>query len=295
MPNSLPIARLAEQWIRRLLKQMPDALPARDLYSGDHWHAVRSIIDHPPTVHRTVQVWVCSAGYGLVPVEAPVAAYSATFTPGDPESVCHEGGRTLRDVLPVWWATLARQKPDDSGPKTIADIARMFPEDFLLVALPSTYLTAVQIDLENAIRAIRSSDQLAILSVGGTGSTGLLPNFLSADARLRTLVGGSLNALNARLARLLISELGHKPVSLERCRRFLSKCLESTPQLIVPNRIAASDKEIKSIIRKYLAEDPRAAPTPSLKRFRDGGMACEQKRFVALFKDVREGRHAGIQ
>ena len=39
------ILLMASEWVGRLQKYTFGRLPARDLYSGEHWHAVRSILD----------------------------------------------------------------------------------------------------------------------------------------------------------------------------------------------------------------------------------------------------------
>src|SRR5262245_57877343 len=77
----------AGHWWQRLMDHRSERLPATDLYAGGHWSVVRRL----PTVARArglePALWVISAGYGLVPATAWLHAYSATFTPGDPDSV----------------------------------------------------------------------------------------------------------------------------------------------------------------------------------------------------------------
>ena len=56
------------------------------MYAGEHWSVARGY----PALHQPeedIHLWVCSAGYGLIPVEAPIMPYHATLTPGQADSV----------------------------------------------------------------------------------------------------------------------------------------------------------------------------------------------------------------
>jgi hypothetical protein len=288
--RSLSIERRAREWIGRLRKYTFGRIPARDLYSGEHWHAVRSLQDHPTQSGQPIRVWVCSAGVGLVPIDAWVSPYSATFTPGELDAVCQDGGYSLRAALPMWWASVAQYDGVHTGPRTITDIARTYPRDFLLVALPDAYLTAVADDLKSTVRATRSAERFAILSVGGTVPTEVESHLLPAEARLQQLVGGSLSSLNARLARLLIVHLSDGPLTLTRCRDKLANLVETTPALVRTSRIKLTDMEVKKAIRAFFKDTPHTSPTPLLRRLRDGGNACKHSRFMTLFWQVK-GQH----
>src|SRR5687768_13776606 len=74
------IPELAKQWINRLQAQDAAPRPAEELYSGDHWQIARSLPDVARGHRIKVRLWVCSAGYGLIPSWAPLKPYSATFS-----------------------------------------------------------------------------------------------------------------------------------------------------------------------------------------------------------------------
>src|SRR5512132_4121876 len=80
--GSLPsgsIARRVDTWIRRLCEDANEpTVAASDLYAGEHWTIVRSLPDLSSNTEN-VRLWVCSAGYGLVPVDAQIRPYAATF------------------------------------------------------------------------------------------------------------------------------------------------------------------------------------------------------------------------
>src|SRR5206468_934735 len=84
--NGAPGRRLSE-WRRRLVAVDAPLVSAESLYAGDHWHAVleafRTLQRHTPRV----ELWVISAGYGLIPAHQVVKPYSATFAAGNVDSV----------------------------------------------------------------------------------------------------------------------------------------------------------------------------------------------------------------
>ncbi|VTS08002.1 hypothetical protein [Tuwongella immobilis] len=286
--RSLPIEQRASTWIGSLEQHASERIPACKLYCGEHWHTVLSILNVSSKFRQEIRVWVCSAGYGLVPIDALLSPYSATFTPGDEDAVCD--GAEVRVSLPAWWASVASYNRIHGGPRTIADLASRNPDDFLLVALPHMYLTAVADDLRATVKAVQTTERFAVLSVGGTAPSEVEPYVLPAEARLQRVTGGTLSALNARLARLLITELGRKPLTFARCKKMLSDSLEFAPKVNAPARQKLTDDEVKIAILRFLKTDREASPTRLLRQLRDSGQACEHTRFVSLFWQIRGRR-----
>ena len=97
----------ARRWMARLAQaSIAPQIPAVDLYAGEHWSVARKF----PELHRpgeTVHLWACSAGYGLIPADAPLMPYHATLTPGQADSVPGDSA--------AWWAKLGNG-PAGPGP-----------------------------------------------------------------------------------------------------------------------------------------------------------------------------------
>src|SRR5262245_44463156 len=75
IPDARPQIR-AERWWRRLSTHQGRNVAAAELYGGDHWSVARSLPDVAAANGRSAQLWVASAGYGLVPANAPLRPYS---------------------------------------------------------------------------------------------------------------------------------------------------------------------------------------------------------------------------
>lgn len=249
---------------------------------------VRSVAVHSPSV----RVWVVSAGYGLVRLDTPLSPYSATFAPGQPDSVCAAGGADARSALPKWWAAVAESFAPHPGPRALAAVARAHPDDFLLVALSTAYLAAVAQDLADAAPALASPERLAILSAGGRVSDALAPFLLPARGGLVGQTGGTMSALNARLARRLIQESGPEPLTYSRCRAAVEVWSRQAAPPARPARRRATDGEVGEFIRREHERTGPASPAALLRRLRAAGQACSRARFAALFRRTGGGPRA---
>ena len=276
--GNVPGARLStrfRRWTELLASPLVPTVPAIDLYAGEHWAAARTLRDVVPLGH-TLELWVCSAGYGLISSETPLLPYSATFASGDP------------DVVPgtaqEWWEALCGWVGPAPGPRSLGELAASEPTARILLVLSADYLRAGHDDVFRAAQKLAGSGQLSIISTGTGHSKDLNEYLLPGDARLQASLGGTLKALNVRTARYLLSEglIGHAEMA-ERLEMLLSKV---APQRR-PERRRVTDREIRGFIRRKVAADPKAAHTRLLRQFRDENYACEQGRFAALFEEEK--------
>src|SRR6266568_5508906 len=132
----------ARDWICRL-SDTPDSPPitARDLYAGEHWTVACGLPDLAGG--GRIRLWACSAGYGLIPADAPLRPYAATFTGGHPDSV--PGGA---DGARAWWYALSSWEGPSSGQsRSIRELAATEPAASYLLALSAPYLQACREDI----------------------------------------------------------------------------------------------------------------------------------------------------
>jgi hypothetical protein len=265
------------QWVDRLRAERAPEVPASDLYAGDHWQVALSLLSqtHP------VQLWVASAGYGLVRLDQQLKPYSATFSPG-PDSVFVHGRREQRDgELREWWELITKANLGHSRPRTLRELAASDPGAILLVALSEPYVRALRDDLVAARTKLHGSGKLLIVSAGTKHCPGLDENLLPVDANLQIAVGGPLLSLNARVARhLVVTSATHRWTTsaiTESLRevRSASKRHQSRSRL--------TDAKVIAFIKRAARQDNRASRSDLLHRLRTKGFACEQQRFAGLF------------
>jgi hypothetical protein len=283
----------ARSWLRRLQKNTCQRYPARDLYAGDHWCVARSMEEDAAQARLRVSLWICSAGYGLIPADAFIASYAATFSPNHPDSVIRtsdngHAGEARRE----WWSILsAWQGPAPDAPRSIHELAREHRTSTLLVATSPHYLEAFAEDLVQAA-GVLGRDRLAIFCAGLHSHPVLGAYLVPCDARLQVTLGGALNSLNIRCVRHALGRASCDGPGLTALRRHFSRLLRRQPERLSNGRVQLSDKDVYAFICEAIKEDSSVRPTPLLRQLRASGRACEQSRFVELFRRA-EGRRNG--
>ncbi len=281
-------ARRVELWMRRLAEHDAPSVPVLDLYAGDHWHVARTIVTEALVHGRDARLWVCSAGHGLLHDRARVKPYSATFTPGQPDSITSVGASVARSELRHWWAGIIASRTGPE-PRSLQELADREPSTPLLIVASQPYLEAMSDDLSAAVEALASRDLLSILSIGVLPSRlrKLGPHLLEADARLETEVGGTRSALNVRVARSLLRAAdGKAEVTTSDLALILRRMAHGLPPPRVHDRRKMTDDEVRAYVIQARRDDPRVSKTQLLRALRESGAACEQVRFGALFAEL---------
>ena len=120
---------------------------------------------------------------------------------------------------------------------------------------------------------VRDPDRFVVVSAGARDPGLLAHVMVPADARLQALLGGTRQALNARIAAHLLSAgiIGRADAS-----RHLARLLAQQPSFPRYERKKLSDAEVLALIADGLARSPGASASRLLRQFRDAGYACEQ-------------------
>lgn len=281
---------LLPAWIKRLKGYKGRTIRAIDLYQGDHWQVAKSLVGIANPFGRS-KLWVCSAGYGLIPAESAIAPYSATFSTGHPDSVPERlsGGR---GDLSHWWREVSKWSgPDPREPRTIAEIARKFPKSRILVAASNSYLQTMLEDLEVARKAMVRADHLVLFSGTGRVSDELTENLIGSDARMQRFIGGALMSLNVRTLGWAIENSQETGLSPERIRKAISKEISRAKPHERINRTQLTDAEVSEFIECQHQQGHPLVTTSLLKLLRSTGFACEQKRFRKLLFQAKETKN----
>jgi hypothetical protein len=283
VPNALRLRRVTgvrtstrlRAWTERLTASSEPVTQAIDLYAGEHWDVARRLTS-ASSANLTVELWISSAGYGLIPSNAPIRPYAATFTAGSADSV-PDGA----DSAAAWWDALSDWVGPSPGLRSITDLVTADPESRVLLTLSATYLKACRKDVVRAVGRTHHNGQLSIISAGTKDDPQLAPYLLPSDARLQTAFGGTRQALNVRAAEHLLAAgvTDHDEMS-----ETLAKLLVDQPSIAHYERRPATDAEVRAFIQDRLKTDPSATHTRLLREFRDDDRACEQGRFAALFR-----------
>lgn len=272
----------AEVWLQRIAAANHQKVEAGQLYCGDHWSVARSLVPYAIQSGFEAQLWVISTGYGLIPVEAEIAPYSATFSPTHPDSV----GPGVQ-AFAQWWQRLAHwEGPSPGAPRTITTLARSDARAAFLVIASEAYLSAVRPDIEQAARVLRDPDRLVIVSAGTKKMGDLSRHLIPVDARLQADLGGARRALNIRMARRLLKETSPAQFRAEHLGRRYRRVLDSQPVVMPVQRKSSTDAEVAAFIAAAIGKGEKAPATRLLTRYRAQGRACEQKRFKRVYQQT---------
>lgn len=292
LEDGLPSVRAERWWARLTAQRDVRHHSASNLYGGEHWTLTQRSLEILNSAHGDAELWITSAGYGLIRASAPLRPYSATFAQGVPDSVTRGvvAGWSRSALLQAWWACLGRfPGPEAQECRSIAALARRSPRSALVVVGSPDYIRAMRQDLLAARDALRTPDQLVLISNRDLSSDDeLCRHLIPVDERCRTVLGGTMQGLNARVA-LSLLEWGHAgPLTVPRLRQRYDEMVSDAEKPSKPNRERMDDRDVLAFLRAELARDPRAGWTLLLRTLRGSGRACEQRRFRELHQQVRD-------
>jgi hypothetical protein len=282
--------RFAE-WRKRLEQTAEKKVLASELYAGQHWYIAQQLTSAADLSGLKAELWIASAGYGLIKSTSLLAPYAATFSIGQADSVNNglNSGASPKEVALAWWKMLGGWRgPSPGTVRQIWQLARDEPEAPLLVVVSDAYFSAIREDLKRARNSLRSSDGLCIISAGADRENGLTENMLPCDARLQQVVGGSLTSLNVRVARKILLEAKEWPIQASVLSRKYEQFLSSLGvDVMKRDRKRLNDSEVRTYISNMLKVDSKVKASPLLQRLRDEGFACEQSRFSSIYREVK--------
>ena len=284
LPETVNTVVRAKEWIRRLEQTSGPLVVASHLYQGEQWAVVSGLPTEAQQHGWAADLWVASAGYGLISSRAPLRPYGATFASGHPDSVVLQTGRLRLPALRVWWRELtAWQGPELGAPRSLRELAASSPASPMVIVLGATYLGAITEDLIAARHELVNPSLLTVVSVGTHRSDPLGENLLSIDTGVRELLGGSCLSINARLARWIVTTSDRHAFDASRVARLAASALAIANPTTSPRRAPQPDATVLRFIQQRLAGRPRPRKTTLLRSFRDTGQACEQERFHRLY------------
>ncbi|WNG27696.1 hypothetical protein F0U62_29445 [Cystobacter fuscus] len=282
----------AKRWWEQLWTHVHSTTRAQDLYAGDHWRVVMELPTLAVRAHLQPHLWVASAGYGLIPSNAAVRPYSATFRRGHADSVvpdAHRRGAT--EELRQWWQVLSEEViPASSEPRSISHLAEKNPHAHFLIVASPPYVAALEDDLRHAAVVLHRPEQLLIVSTPSPLATGVLaPHWVPSSAHLQSQMGGARLSLHARVARDILRRLRSEVGFLDSgcVREYYEQLIQRSAPPRRYERTPMTDEEVQQFIVRALRTEALSC-SAALRRLRDSGRACEQQRFKRLFTELQE-------
>lgn len=264
------------EWSRRIHEVEASQHRAQDLYIGDHWRAACEAYRLAQQYSNRAELWVISAGYGLIASSKLIKSYGATFATGSEDSVWRgpsEGDRRRR--LREWWGALGHDV-------ALTDLLPTRGDGAVVIAAGAAYLAALDADLQHTLHRDAGDDRVSVISAGTRGDGVLLP----VSGRFRTGLGGTDSSLNARLLALLARDATAHQFRRSAMAATLTRMASALPSTMRRSGRRTGDAQIARRIREIRQHVPGISRTSALRELRNDGIACEQARFRSIWKRV---------
>jgi hypothetical protein len=269
----------AAEWVRRIREIESARHRAHDLYLGDHWSSVCDAFRFAQQYSSRAELWIISAGYGLIPSSTLIKSYGATFATRAADSVWRghaDGDR--RSCLRSWWQALDHER-------ALADLLPSSDNGAVVIAAGAAYIDAIDADLAEALERDGTGDRVAVISAGSRMNEA----FLSANGGLRATVGGTDSALNARLLAILARDAPEHGFSRARMEATVMRMIRGAPSSTRRAGTPKTDEEVARQIKALRRRFTGISRTGALRELRKKGIACEQARFAMIWTGVVSG------
>lgn len=186
-PDERDVDRAYGIWLERLTKARSalNQMTAGELYTGQHWKRAAAA-----AARNGAEMWVISAGLGLLHASDPVVPYEATFSS---MPFCHR----------THWERLTTRPPSERRCTSLRALMQARPHDRFVVAASPVYLRAVEADLLAGRDALRTPEQLQVVTSKGYQG-GLKDSVRYTNADMMKELNTNMTGLNVSYALQII-------------------------------------------------------------------------------------------
>lgn len=186
-PDERDVERAYGLWLERLAqaRRGSPSMTAGELYTGQHWSRATAA-----AARNGAEMWVISAGLGLLHVSDPVVPYEATFS-----SMPFSHSRL--------WESLTACPPAERRYASLRTLMQARPDDRFVVAASPVYLRAVEADLLAGRNALRTPEQLQVVTSKGYQG-GLKDSVRYTSADMMKELNTNMTGLNVSYALQII-------------------------------------------------------------------------------------------
>lgn len=261
---------------RRVVGACVSKTRAVDVYVG------RSVVDARAAADlANASLYFVSAGLGVVFAEEKIPAYD--LTPSDPNGSLVAALSCAGANVTDWWSCLS-----ENG---VSRLVRQQEKHLILIALPATYLAMVHDDLhtldEESVDRLRIfTSEAGAIAVPSKVRRAVLPY----DERLESVdgFGGTRADFPQRALLHFVKEQKDLSAPIAQSAAWVTQSLSGVARRVNPKRKRLDDEDIKRLIWKRWREC-KGQSSLLLRTLRDGeSIACEQGRFVRLWREVRQ-------
>ncbi|WP_413727341.1 hypothetical protein [Sodalis sp. RH19] len=277
---------LIHSWCRALKEALSKSasIYVEDLYKGGHWATAKAIYKKYP-----IDLWVLSAGLGLLHSKDKVVPYQATFATGYQESIpLYSKDYSGKSFHRTWWKEITERSAFKSDhPTSITELMRKKPQEYFIICGSPDYINAIELDIVNGLEYLDVPHKQLLIITSKKINFRLKEYLLKSDNRIAEWLNCNMLMLNIKLAQHVIRDFtSHQRDDLSILSQELSREFNFLPERKVIQGIKRNPDEVKKYIFDLLQQQPGISATKALRAFRDSGNSFEEKRFRTLFQAV---------
>jgi len=265
-----PFNMVIKNWKDSIDKNINQKYLPLELYKGVGWKATIDTYKILSNYKKT-ELYIASAGYGLISHKKEIASYNATFAPRTTNSI----GDKKENI--EWWDSINQFRVEDFS-----------SDSYFFIILPHNYLMATQ----NFIREMIEYYGKRVFIFRATKSE-VIPfmkdYIVEFDLRFNSFQTGTLSCLLSRAVVWLSKEIvTHKiPFEHHLFQKHIENKMKDYTLYKMPKREQLLEEELIKKIKNMITNEEVTSASKGLRRLRESGIACEQKRFSTLFKKVK--------
>lgn len=280
------------EWLKRLNNCNSQKYPAIKLYKGSHWKETRACMKTTQDKGFRPELWILSAGWGLVHSDDKICSYSATFSNGKNsiQNLPWPDEFSIKDRSRFWWKAITQANKEQFQLSQIPSKYKNSGNLCMLFILSKEYYQAIEPEI---IKLISKGIEVIIISAGlyseiGSASPVVKDHILPFNNKFKQIckyLNHTNTSLNARLANWLIEKHCKDLIKgLPSLYKVIKNIEQSLPEIKKKNIIRMTDDEVLDFIDENYEPDSSSA-TKLLKVLRHiEKKSCEQKRFGKLYK-----------
>ncbi|EOC0419392.1 hypothetical protein ACI0Z1_003995 [Cronobacter malonaticus] len=260
-------------------------MPVEKLYKGGHWATAISIHEKYP-----VELWILSAGLGLLKSGDKVVPYQATFAVGHKDSIplfneLYNG----KEFHQIWWSELNKHSPfQEKHPVSLTDLMKTRPDEYFIICGSPDYISAVGPDIITGLPYLHSPEKQVLIISSSRVKSPLNHYLLESNKRIAEWLNSNMLMLNIKIAQYVIEQFTREGYdNLRLLANSLNKQFYLLPAVSKKQGVRRTPEEVEAWVLQHLKEIPDTSASRALRVFRDSGNSFEEKRFRALFHTVQ--------
>lgn len=269
---TLPVEESVKEWVQRLKFTPSNLIKMIDLYKGGYWNIVKDLYQNP----KVDNVWVLSAGYGIINANREVKPYAIALKDNSFDSIKLNTQNQSNKSYSQWWDSITKLRKSN-----LTSIYNNTPDDIFIIYASFEYMKAIYNDIKNII------DKPNVLVISpDTKIKEFTPHILNTNLRLRSFLGGNKMTVSPLTVKHLVENIENIGYTKEKINSYFEKIISEQPPLppMNPIRKKLNDTDFINLIKEIGINKPK---TYIIKEINKKGYASGVNRTTRILNQLK--------